>query len=195
MRAKKNRVSKEQLASTRGLIGPTTTITTADGDSFEADLTSVVLPLTTVPRFSQAGLDLIANQGMSSREFFKTLRAAKYSDEWKWLTSLQDVGTREWKMVALSFCAQVAVECHLLYPFLEPEPRYWLRDKFIGQGVPDDFDARWEAYLNHCRSGLGLLQGRIYLHIGERLRFKWFGAEPDSPHSEKYRMVVTEGSF
>ena len=195
IRPKKKRVSGKQLSSARDVIGPTVKITTPEGRNIEADLISIVLPLTVVPRFSLAGFDLVDHQGLSSREFFKTLRAAKYLGEWEWLTSLRDVGTREWKMMALSFCSQMAIECSLIYPFLDPEPRNWLRDKYVKQGVLDHFDARWEAYLNHCGSDLSIVQGRIYLHIGERLRFTWFGAEPDSRESEHYQMVVTEGSL
>ena len=97
--------------------------------------------------------------------------------------------------MALSFCAQVAVECSLLYPFLESEPCSWLRSKFVGQGVPDNFEARWEAYVNHCGSDLRFLEGRIYLHIGKILRFAWFGAQPNSPVSHKYRLVINEDGF
>ena len=194
-RPQQKRVSGEQLAITRSVIGPTVKITTGEGDSFEADLTSIILPLTVVPRFTQSGLDLMAHQRLSPREFFKTLRAAKYLGEWEWLTSLPGVGAREWKMMALSFCSQVAIECTLIYPFLEPEPRNWLHDKFVRQGVPDNFNSRWDAYLNDCGRDLSRLEGRIYLHVGEHLRFKWFGDIPSGPESEQYRMAITTGDL
>ena len=194
-REKRSRVSKEELRTTKGVLAPTATITLPSGESLEADVISTTGPMSTVPRFSRDGLDRIASQNPLHHEFFKSLRASQYGDEWERISSLPDRASREWKMVALSFCAQVAIETSAIYPWLEHQALNWLRAKFVEQDLPDDFEARWEAYWNHCGGDLRFIEGRIYLHVEKLIRFRWFGDPPKSMSSLNYQMTVDESPF
>ena len=88
---------------------------TAGGTSFEVDLTSVTMPLSGVPRLTYDRLDLIADRSPFTHQFFKELRSSTYFQEWKVLSSLPNRESREWKMVALSFCALGAIEATMIY--------------------------------------------------------------------------------
>ena len=188
----RKRLSREQLGATKGVLGPVATVTLPTGEKLEPDIISMTGPLGTVPRFSQDGLDKIAGQNLLQAEFFKSLRAREYTNEWKMLAALPDVGSREWKMIALSFCAQVAVEARLIYPFLVTPAHDWLRQKFAEQCVIDHFEERWDAYLEHCGEALHFLEGSIYLRVAGRLRFTWFGDPPNCLSSLKYRLITDD---
>ena len=194
-RGNNKRTSQLELRGTKSVLGSVATISLPDGRSLTADLLSTTGPLSVIPRFSREGLDHIASQNFQHDEFFKWLRDSQYKREWEYLKSLPDVGSCEWKMIALSFCAQVAIESSLIYPWLEPQAREWLRAKFVTQGVPDDFETRWQAYWDYCASDLELIQERIYLRIGNSIRYQWFGDPPNAKQSFRYRITVDESTY
>ena len=192
-KGKNKRTSEQELRTTNEVLGSVTTLSLPGGRRFAADLLSTTGPLSTVPRFSTEGLDHIANQDLLHDEFFKRLRSSHlYQNQWEYISSLPDLGSPEWKMIALSFCAQVAIETTKIYPWLEPQAHKWLRGKFIEQGVPCDFETRWEAYSDYCRSDLELIEGRIYLNVAGCIQFRWFGDPPDGKPSSKYRITQDE---
>ena len=191
-KSKNNRTSEQELRQTNDVVGSAASISLPGGRSLTADLLSTTDPLSTVPRFSQEGLDYIAGQNLRHDGFFKWLRSSAYRKEWEYISSLPDPGSREWKMIALSFCAQVAIESTLVYPWLGSQAYRWLEAKFVEQGVPDDFKSRWETYLYHCGNDLQLIEGDLYLHAAGSIRFRWFGNPPRAMSSLKYRMSAEE---
>ena len=191
-KGKQTRTSALDLGTTKAVLGSAATISLPDGRSFSADLLSTTGPLSVVPRFSREGLDYIARENFHHDGFYKSLRDTQYNREWEYVKSLLDPGSREWKMIALSYCTQVAIESSLIYPWLVPQARKWLRAKFESQNVTDDFEVRWEAYWDYCASDLELIAGRIYLRIGSSVRFQWFGEPPNAIQSFRYQITFDE---
>ena len=186
------RVLQNELASTRRIIGSKATITPEGGERVEVGLTSVTMPFSTVPRFSRDGLTLIGRQNLMKREFFKSLRDTHYLSEWQFLNTLSDLGSPEWKVLALSFCAQVATDTSMIYPFLEIEARNWLRAKFVGQGAAHDFERRWNAYQKMAGTDLLALEGQFYLHFGSLIRCVWFDCPPNVLRNPGFEFTVIE---
>ena len=181
-------ITEENLDSTRRRLNPEVLITPEGGDTVTGELLSVVGPFAGIPGLTMQALQ--SHVGTTFDKFFKELRKkSTYGREWRFLQSLPDQGSREWTMLALSLCAQFAVEASFVHPYLEDDARRWLEKKFAEQGVADHFNARWTEYRNIPAEEI-MITGALYHRISKinYLRIQWIGDFPDRPSSPKYRL-------
>ena len=192
------RLTKQDVAATTRVLRPDATFTSGDGTSFQVELASVTLPFSGVPRFTEKELLRIADRDVPVDQWFKGFRESKipqksyYEQEWLFLQSLPDKGSCEWRMLALSLCAQVAIETSFAYPFLHDQAYKWRRAKFVGQGTGDDFDDRWLAYKELCIGDPPVVDGTIYLRLAGTFHFSWVGELPAASRSCHHNLKLEQ---
>ena len=185
----KHIITEKHVQGTKLVLNPEVQITPEGGRTETAELINFVGPFAGIPSFTRQALR--SHIGTTFDEFFKQLReTSNYRREWEFLQLLPDKGSCEWVMIALSLCAQFAVETSVFHPYLAEDARKWLKAKFLNQGVLDGFDNRWEIYRNTPADEL-MTPGPFYLRISEigLLQTRWVGSYPKRPSSSKYQLT------
>ena len=184
-------ITKDHIQSTKRTINHEITITPEGGNAETATLLQATFPFAGIPSFTRQAL--VEKIGTTSDALFKEMRrTSHYKREWEFLKLVPDKGTREWTMIALSLCAQLAAETSVFHPYLEEDTRKWLKAKFCQQGVSEDFDSRWHVYRNTPVRDLAV-PGHYYLRVPTKpILINWVGSIPVKPSSPQLRLSLRE---
>ena len=119
-------IRANQLTCSVYILKPEVRITPEGGDTETAALIKFVGPFAGIPSLTKQALH--AHIGTTFDEFFKQLReTSNYRREWEFLQLLPDKSSREWAILALSLCAQFAVQTSVFHPYLAEDARKSLK--------------------------------------------------------------------